>query len=147
MKLSFCSSKALKELANVIKKRRRSSSIDFLVEEMNFVVKELHNDLQSLPCQTVMLTQSIEYTADGNEEKIEKPNKASVLEVLPLGTLVTLLIESAERIEETVFAVNQLATKAEFKTHKKKKSEENQPTDKIETNSQGQEAMKTLEMV
>lgn len=45
MKLSFCFLKVLKELVNVIKKRRRLFSIDFLVEEMNFVVKEFYNDL------------------------------------------------------------------------------------------------------
>ncbi|KAK9713589.1 hypothetical protein RND81_06G037700 [Saponaria officinalis] len=129
MKLSICSSKVLKELAIVIKSSRRSSSIDFSVDEMNTEVEHLQNALKSLPYCTVI----------ENEGKLECPDNASFLEVLSLGTIVTLLIEVVGRIEEIVDAVDKLATVAEFKTQNEKKSQQKQTSEAADTNRQNQE--------
>ena len=139
-RLSFCSSKVLKEAATAIKTRRKSSSIDFLVHEMNSAVQDLHDALKSLP--------NIEDNADRDGEKIESLKKELlIVEILPLGTFVTLLIETAARIEETIGEVDKLATMAEFKTQKEKKLKEKELIEIPCTNSQDQEAMKNLERV
>ncbi|KAL9245429.1 hypothetical protein vseg_019087 [Gypsophila vaccaria] len=129
MKLSACSSKVLKELATVIKSNRRSSSIEFSVDEMNTEVEHLQNALKSLPYHTVL----------GNGGKSESTDNASVLEVLSLGTLVTLMIEVVGRIEDIVDAVDELACKAEFKTQKEKKPQQKQVSDAAEANRQNPE--------
>ncbi|KAJ8444690.1 hypothetical protein Cgig2_030364 [Carnegiea gigantea] len=138
--LSFCSSKVLKEAATAIKTRRKSSSTDFLVHEMNSMVQDLHDALKSFP--------TIRDHADRDGEKIENLNKELLIaEILPLGTFVTLLIETAARIEDTSVEVDKLATMAKFKTQKEKRPKQNELTVIPCTNSRDQEAMKTLEMV
>ena len=107
---------------------------------MNSAVQDLNDALKSLP--------NIEDNADRDGEKIESLKKELlIVEILPLGTFVTLLIETAARIEETIGEVDKLATMAEFKTQKEKKLKENELIETPCTNSQDQEAMKTLERV
>ena len=137
----------LKELATAIKMGRRSSQTNFLVDKMNCAVEELHDAIKSLPYQIILSPPTVEGSAEGDAEKIEKSNKASVLEVLPLGTLVTLLIETAARVQEIVLAVDNLAHMAKFKTKKEKKSKENLSSESANENSLVQESMKTFEKV
>ncbi|XP_021748321.1 aluminum-activated malate transporter 10-like [Chenopodium quinoa] len=144
-KLSLFCSEVLKDLATTIKTRKRSSSIDFLVDRMIFGVEEFQNDLKSLPCDVLSLT-TAENSTDNNGEKLETPNQATMLEVLPLGMLVTLLIEIVARIEEVVKEVDNLANMAEFKIQKEKKLQEI-PNQNKQTNTQGQEIMKAIEEV
>ncbi|KAJ8440626.1 hypothetical protein Cgig2_031043 [Carnegiea gigantea] len=145
--LSSSSAEVLKELATAIKTRRRSFQIDFLVEKMNCTAEDLHDAIKSLPYQIVLSPPTVEGSAKRNAEKTEKSNKASVLEVLPLGTLVTLLIETAARVQEIVLAVDNLAKMAKFKTKKQKKSKENPSCESANEHSLDQESMKTFEKV
>ncbi|GAB4861566.1 hypothetical protein Ancab_036759 [Ancistrocladus abbreviatus] len=130
--LSAYCSEVLKELAIMIKTMRRSSEIDVSVGEMNFAVQELHNALKALPTQFAppqsMLSKAEDHTHE-KPENIEKSAKASIIEILPLAALVMLLTEAAGRIEETVDAVNKLASLAEFKASRDKKCKQNQPTE------------------
>ncbi|KAJ6414989.1 hypothetical protein OIU84_003898 [Salix udensis] len=49
LKVSSNSSCVIKELAKTIKTLKKSSSIDFLVEEMSGAVQDLQNEIKSLP--------------------------------------------------------------------------------------------------
>lgn len=146
-RLSFCCSEVLKELATAIKTRKRSSNIDSSVDKMIFEVEGFQNALKSLPCEIALPLSTPENSIDTNDETIENPNQATLLEVLPLGMLATLLIEIVARIEEVVQEVDKLANMADFKIHQEKKLQEFQPDENNQTNTQGQETMKAIELV
>ncbi|KNA11648.1 hypothetical protein SOVF_132820 [Spinacia oleracea] len=146
--LSLCCSEVLKELATTIKTRRRSSNIGFSVDKMIFAVEDFENALKSLPRDIVLPLSTVENSVDNRVEKLENPNQATLLEVLPLGMLATLLMEIVARIEQVVQEVDKLADMAEFKIQKEKKLQDIQPTQNDnQTNNQGQETMKTVEEV
>lgn len=128
MELCSHSCSVLKELALMMKTMKRSSKLDFSIGEMNFAVQELQDALRSLPSnlQPPMLT-----TADANNEKpgtdvgcLSPP----LLEVLPLVTLVSLLIETAARIEDLSDGVVELSEKAKFKPPKEDKPKQDLTT-------------------
>lgn len=144
----MCCSEVLKELATTIKTRRRSSNIGFSVDKMIFAVEDFENALKSLPRDIVLQLSTVENSVDNRVEKLENPNQATLLEVLPLGMLATLLMEIVARIEQVVQEVDKLADMAEFKIQKEKKLQDIQPTQNDnQTNNQGQETMKTVEEV
>ncbi|XP_074265038.1 aluminum-activated malate transporter 10-like [Silene latifolia] len=146
MKLSICSSKVLKEVATTIRTNMKSTNIDFAVDEMNNEVEDLQTALKSLP-YAVQQQSKTEKTVQQNDEKLEPPSEASMLDVLSVGTLVTLLIEAVGRIEQIVDAVDTLASIAEFKNQNEKKMQQKQSSEDTETNCHDQEAMKALEKV
>ncbi|KMT20265.1 hypothetical protein BVRB_1g002690 [Beta vulgaris subsp. vulgaris] len=146
-RLSFYCSEVLRELATAIKTRKRSYNIDLSVDKMIFEVEEFQNALKSLPCEFVLPLSTPENSIDKNGEKIENPNQATLLEVLPLGMLATLLIEIVARVEEVVQEVDKLADMAEFKIQKEKKLQDIQPSENNQTKNQGQETMKAIEEV
>ncbi|GAB4844622.1 hypothetical protein Ancab_038023 [Ancistrocladus abbreviatus] len=132
MTMSTYCIEVLKELAIMIKTMRKSSKIDLLVGEMNFAVEELHNALKALPTQSASqksVTTTAEDHIDARPGKIEKLAKASMIEIMPLAALITLLTEAAGRIEETVDAVNKLASLAKFKASSDMKPRHNPPTE------------------
>ena len=115
------SSSVITELARVIKTMKKSSSIDFLVGQMNSSVQDLQNDLKSLP--SLLVTQPITPVPEAlnaQEKKIEQtsttqPASVPLMEIVPLVTLTSLLIEISSRIEGIVDAVEELADLAQFK--------------------------------
>ncbi|XP_038906852.1 aluminum-activated malate transporter 10 [Benincasa hispida] len=112
--LSSSSSKVLKELSIVIKKMKKSTKIDFLVSDMNIALQELQNAIKSLPQMEVSLSEQEE----NNEKATITP---PLMELLPLATLVSLLIETTSRIEHVVNAVETLANVANFDSEEEKK--------------------------
>lgn len=126
MRLSLSSSKVLKEISSSVKSMKESRSIQVLVGEMNDAVEELQVALRSLPKQ---LTQSPPPPAAAEAATIEKRHcvpatTISLMEVMPLFTAVSLLIEVSERVGGVVDAVGTLATLACFEPidHKKPSS-------------------------
>lgn len=125
MRLSLGSSKVLKEISSSVKSMKESRSIQVLVGEMNDAVEELQVALRSLPKQ---LTQS-PAAAAAEAATIEKRHcvpatTISLMEVMPLFTAASLLIEVSERVGGVVDAVGTLATLACFEPidHKKPSS-------------------------
>lgn len=116
--LSSSSSKVLKELSVVIKKMKKSTKIDFLVSDMNIAVQELQNAIKSLPSAQMEFALS-------EQEEANEDHKATIIpplmELLPLATLVSLLIETTSRIDHVVNAVETLANVANFDSEEKKK--------------------------
>ncbi|KAM1675360.1 hypothetical protein FF1_040895 [Malus domestica] len=104
------SSDILREMVKTIKTMKKSSEIDSLVWEMNKAVQELQKSLKSVPIWLVLPT-SEATDDDGKGEPIVAP----LVEVLPVTTLVSLLIENAARISGIVDAVNELAGQADMK--------------------------------
>lgn len=108
----------LKELSVVIKKMKKSTKIDFLVSDMNIAVQELQNAIKSLP------SAQMEF-AFSEQEEANEDHKATIIpplmELLPLATLVSLLIETTSRIDHVVNAVETLANVANFDSEEKKK--------------------------
>ena len=93
--------------------------MDFLVFDMNSAVQELQETLKTVPVKT---NKPEEEVPNNNEDRTMS---MSLHEVLPVATLVSLLIENAARIQNTVEAVDELANLADFKQDSKKKTGDN----------------------
>lgn len=103
MRLSSSSSNIIRELSTTVSSLTRATQIDTMINEMKKAVQELENDLKSL---SGSLIQSHE----------ECHNKLELLEIIPLVTFISLLIELASRIEGGIVkTVEELADSAKFK--------------------------------
>lgn len=127
----------IKELAKTMKTMKKSSTIDFLVGEMNNAVLELQEDLKSLP--TLFIPQPLQEAECPENKSTEQDSKKAVplMEIIPLVTLASLLIEIVSRIEGMVSAVEELAGLAEFKSVEDRKTNQNQTTNKVVPDHQG----------
>lgn len=144
LKLSAHSSKVLKELSSTIKTMRKSPDVDFLVSEMNNAVEDLQEALKSLP-QILPPT-----PREATEEQRPPPFSTTTLplmEVLPLATASSLLIEMARRIQGVANEVDELAGLVNFKPAAIDKPKQNQATSKHPSERQGNEAIKALQEV
>ena len=121
LKVSSISSSVIKELASTIKTMKKSSNIHSWVGEMNSAVQGLQNDLKSLPKLFNPPSKSEAETA-AEIKKIDPTSRTMVtlplMEIIPLVTLASLLIEISTRINGIVDAVEELSNLAEFKERK-----------------------------
>lgn len=153
MRLSSSSSNVLQELTIAMKTMKQSSKLNFSVGEMNFAVQELKHALISLPNHNISIKNpspsTVEASGNCNTEPITSIRaSSSFMEILPLATLASLLIENAAKIEVIVDGVNELAVLAEFKpTTDNKKSKSNQSPKKLTSENQDPETVKTLQKV
>ncbi|KAH9731389.1 Aluminum-activated malate transporter 10 [Citrus sinensis] len=153
MRLSSSSSNVLQELAFALKTMKQSSKINLSVGEMNFAVQELKHALISLPNHNISIKNpspsTVEASGNCNTEPITSIRaSSSFMEILPLATLASLLIENAAKIEVIVNGVNELAVLAEFKpTTDNKKSKSNQSPKKLTSENQDPETVKIPQKV
>ncbi|KAL9435293.1 hypothetical protein AB3S75_021547 [Citrus x aurantiifolia] len=153
MRLSSSSSNVLQELTIAMKTMKQSAKINFSVGEMNFAVQELKHALISLPNHNISIKNpspsTVEASGNCNTEPITSIRaSSSFMEILPLATLASLLIENAAKIEVIVNGVNELAVLAEFKpTTDSKKSKSNQSPKKLTSENQDPETVKTPQKV
>ncbi|KAI3449288.1 hypothetical protein Pfo_005953 [Paulownia fortunei] len=113
IKLSSNSSAVLKELVIVIDTMTKSPKIDLTVEEMCKAVQEVQNALKALSKQPIVSTISKPGdSGNGKGEPNATPTIIPLIEIIPLVTLSSLLIEIAGRTEKISKAVNGLANKA-----------------------------------
>nr|GEU34280.1 aluminum-activated malate transporter 10-like [Tanacetum cinerariifolium] len=98
-----------------------AAQIDLTTNEMKKAVEDLQNDLKSLPGLL-----------------IQSHKKLELLEVIPLVTFITLLIELASRIEGGILkTVEELADLAKFKKVKDEMElQKTQDTSKIVDNTE-----------
>lgn len=142
--LSSSASFVLKELAATVKTMRKSSEIDFSIGEMQFAVLKLENAMKSLPNHLVA-TPSSTSDGDAKAEPIRKTaTPSSVMEILPLATLVSMLTETAARIKEIADEVNELAKLADFKPPNTKKASQSQSSNQVDEPSNNEERTKGL---
>ncbi|XP_022754202.1 aluminum-activated malate transporter 10-like [Durio zibethinus] len=115
LKVSSSSSSAIRELAETVKTMKKSSTIDLLVGEMNSAVQELQNDLKSL---SYLLNPSSGPENKNLETACMEATTPTVplMEIIPVVTLASILIEIVVRIEALVDAVEELGKLAEFAT-------------------------------
>lgn len=131
MRLSAKSSAVMKELAAVISTMKKSTKIDFMVEEMRSAVHELENALQSLSKHPIPAAEA---------KAGETPAVVvTLVEVVPLVTASSLLIEIAARTEKLAGAVNALAEKAEFEAETAEEAKKGQSSRGGNKNVVGQE--------
>jgi Aluminium activated malate transporter len=108
----------LKELSNSIKEMAHSNSLDLLVCDMNLAVQDLQDALKSLPSQLQDEAQVQKYSVPSaivTTVKTQNSVTMPLMEVLPVITVVSLLIEISVRIEGVVDAVDTLANLSGFK--------------------------------
>lgn len=141
-RLSCYSTNVIKELAIIMKTMTKSSSIHVSIGEMNLAVQELQNAMKSFPNQLVLPMPQAS-SDDGCKGEMIRPNIVPLLEILPLATAASLLVEIAARIEGIVEQVDELADQAEFNLTSNKRSKERQPTI---TSNQDQSTVKTLQI-
>ncbi|KAF2298040.1 hypothetical protein GH714_007572 [Hevea brasiliensis] len=122
-RVSSNSSSVITELAETIKSMKRSCNIDFLVEEMNSAVEELQQALKSLSKLSIP-PESKNITETPTSAAMD--TKVPLMEVMPVVTFASLLIEISSRIKGIVKAVEQLANVAEFKVTVQDKCNETQ---------------------
>ncbi|KAK9049894.1 hypothetical protein SSX86_031136 [Deinandra increscens subsp. villosa] len=130
MNLSTSSSNVIRELATTISTMTRSTmKINMAVEDMRNAILELQNDIKSLPD---LLIQPLDHK-EKNDVVLSEITVMSLLEVIPLVSFASLLIETASRIEENmVKTVEELAESGKFKQPKSEvKPKHNQTTNKI----------------
>ncbi|KDP25238.1 hypothetical protein JCGZ_20394 [Jatropha curcas] len=144
LRVSSNSSNVIKELSKTIKKMKRSPNIDFFIEEMNSAVEELQEAITSLSSLF-----SPPESKKPDEVDSEAMDTIPLMEVIPVATFASLLIEVATRTKTIVKEVEELAKLAEFKVAGEDKCKENQPNNRIELQSQAkdEESMKALQRV
>ncbi|PKI40471.1 hypothetical protein CRG98_039107 [Punica granatum] len=128
MTLCRHSSNVLKELALMMETMTKYSELDLSAGEMSFAVQELQEALRSLPTHPQLML----IPTDGNHRKLGSKvggHGPRLLDVLPLVTVVSLLIETAARIEDLADGVVELSKKADFKIQKEKKPNQDQKSD------------------
>lgn len=115
-KLSTDSSSVLSEVANVMRTMTKSSKIDLFVGEMHFALEDLQNALKSLPNHSISPPAgTVQPSCNTTVKTYRKPDiVVPVVEIVPLVTIASLLIEIAARVQEIMESVNELASQAEF---------------------------------
>ncbi|KAG8659013.1 aluminum-activated malate transporter 10 isoform X2 [Manihot esculenta] len=144
LRVSSTSSSVIRELAEIIKSMKRSSNVDFFIEEMNIAVEELQEALKSLSkLPNPPESKNTETAASVAIETVP------LVEVMPAVTFASLMIEISARIKGIVKAVKELAKVAEFKVAVENKCKENQPNNGLVVQGlrKDEEAMKVLQRV
>ncbi|KAK9093881.1 hypothetical protein Scep_025350 [Stephania cephalantha] len=125
LRLSTHTSSTMKELAVITKTMTKSSKIGFLVGEMNNAVQHLHKSLESLPANIPPAQSPSAESSETDKSTSTSTNNNTfavpLMELLPIVTVASLLLEIAERVESVVDAVTELASMADFKTEKAEK--------------------------
>lgn len=129
--LSVKSSAVLKQLVVSITTMQKSSRIDFMVEEMRSAVEDLQNALKSLSKQS---------TGD-------LITSTTVVEIVPLVTISSLLIEIAARTEKIAEAVEGLAEKAEFKVESAEEMKKSQSSKAVRESDEEDKTVMILQRV
>ncbi|MBA0763273.1 hypothetical protein Gotri_012748 [Gossypium trilobum] len=148
LKVSSSSSNVIRELAETVKTmKKKSSTTDLLAEEMKSAVQGLQNDFKTIPH---LLNPS---AIPGNKTLETACSEATtptvtLMELVPVVTLASILIEISGRIEALVDAVEELAKLAEFGINDDK-SKHSKMTDKTvsDAKQQTEGTMKALQRV
>ncbi|PKU79060.1 aluminum-activated malate transporter 10-like [Dendrobium catenatum] len=112
MRLSFNSSIVLKELAKSANEISKSSTMDDLVKDMKVAADELQVALRTLPRMILAIKENQTRVYNGELKDIN----LNLVEVIPLATVTSLLMEITTRIEGTVSTVNDFVNEALLKT-------------------------------
>ncbi|KAL2527763.1 BHLH domain-containing protein [Abeliophyllum distichum] len=143
LRVSSSSSRILKELATSINTMTRSSKLDISLDEMNCSIQELQNYMKNLS-GLIREPEAKSFENEKKEAVVLTINDVDVLEIMPLITFASLLIEIAGRVEQVVDAVEELANLAEFKDAAVDKTKQNQLNRSVLCD---EENLKTLEKV
>lgn len=128
-KLSTDSSNVLSELANMMRTMTKSSKIELVIGEMHFALEDLQNALKSLPNHSISPPTETTVQDSCNTTTVKTNRKDNivvpVVEIVPLVTIASLLIEVAARVQEIMESVNELASQAEFEQESTKGTDTN----------------------
>lgn len=110
-----------------------------MVEEMRGAVADLQNALKSLS------KQPIQSTEPKTGDLVTSPPVVTLVEIVPLVTISSLLIEIAARTEKIAEAVEELAQKAEFKVESAEEMKRSKSSKGVrEIDEENQEDKKTV---
>ncbi|XP_073027867.1 aluminum-activated malate transporter 10-like isoform X2 [Primulina eburnea] len=123
LRLSSSSSAVVKELSTVINTMTKSTKIHLLVQEMNNAVEELQNALKSFSEQSTASV-TVPKLEESDNGAVKAKTSPALVQIVPLVTVSSLLMEIAARTEEIAETVNSLAKKAEFKVESDEKSKQ-----------------------
>lgn len=111
--ISSNSSTVIREIVKTMKTMKKSSSADLLISEMNESVQELQKELRCLSC--VLPDPEAAQTAKDNEnKKTAKKSAIPLMEIIPMVTFASMLMEITVRIVSLTEVVSELADLAEF---------------------------------
>lgn len=149
-KLSTDSSNVLCELVNMMRTMTKSSKIDLVIGEMHDALEDLQNALKSLPNHSI--SPPAETTVQGSCNTAVKTNRKDnivvpVVEIVPLVTIASLLIEIAARVQEIMESVNELASQAEFEPGSAKRTDTTNKSNHHNGNNQDNVTIATTEKV
>ncbi|MFQ6626421.1 hypothetical protein Gotur_006019 [Gossypium turneri] len=148
LKVSSSTSNVIKELAETVKTmKKKPSTTDLLAEEMKSAVQGLQNDLKTIP--HLLNPSAIPGNKTLETACLEATTPTvTLMELVPVVTLASILIEISGRIEALVDAVEELAKLAEFGINDDK-SKHSKMTDKTvsDAKQQTEGTMKALQRV
>ncbi|GLT35730.1 hypothetical protein SLA2020_101570 [Shorea laevis] len=121
LELSSSSANVIREAMKMMETMKMSSTMHLLVEEMNKTMEELHKNLRSLPC--LLHSQEAETP---EKKKTGTVTVVPLMEIIPVMTFTSMLMEISVKIEALVDSVSELADLAKFEIAKTDKSLQNQ---------------------
>lgn len=107
LRLSSQSSAVINELANSMKYMTKSLNMDILIKDMGVALAELQLAIKSLPNEVTTSVPSSENKAEATRG--QQAASLPLVEVMPVITIASHLIEISARIVSAVDAVNDLA--------------------------------------
>ncbi|KAK6646176.1 hypothetical protein PHAVU_L005901 [Phaseolus vulgaris] len=138
----------IREVANTMRKMRKSSKLDIRVTEMNSAAQELRSLLSCYPNLVHNAKRSTQTETAPSDIPLPAKVEISLMQIVQVVTVASLLIEIVARVEGIVEAVEELSDLANFQPEMCVKSKQHSPDSKISPDQQNdEETERTLQMV
>ncbi|KAK7356815.1 hypothetical protein VNO80_16093 [Phaseolus coccineus] len=152
MKVGADCASVIREVANTMRKMRKSSKLDIRVTEMNSAAEELRSLLSCYPNTVNTPSHNAKCSTQTETAPSDIPLAAkveiSLMQIVQVVTVASLLIEIVARVEGIVEAVEELSDLANFQPEMCVKSKQHSPDSKISPDQQNdEETDRTLQMV
>ncbi|XP_071741330.1 aluminum-activated malate transporter 10 [Rutidosis leptorrhynchoides] len=125
MTLSLCSSNVLKELATSMRTMTKLTKSKIYIQEMKAAVRNFQKQFRELSKQAILL---VEHEKNSRICEGEMVRNTHMVEIFPMATMASLLIEIAERVQNILGEVAEVAAQSDFEIVNKERSKGNGPS-------------------